>query len=124
MTFHRDQTESEFIADGMSAKEAHLAAIRQFGNDALLRDVSHRITGRWLESIVQDFDFAMLTSMTLLPGADFLHQREQLDVKRYESADSCAGPRSNSARLSGEKTTHRVGSEDPSSMCCNRAIQG
>jgi predicted permease len=59
MTFHREQTERELIADGMPADEAHFAARRQFGNDALLRDDSHRITGLWFESIMQDFHFAL-----------------------------------------------------------------
>ena len=59
MTFHREQTERELIADGMHADEAHFAARRQFGNDALLRDNSHRITGLWFESIMQDFHFAL-----------------------------------------------------------------
>jgi len=59
MIFHREQRERELIGDGMPADEAHFAARRQFGNEALLRDNSHRITGLWFESIMQDFHFAL-----------------------------------------------------------------
>ena len=37
MTFHRELTEKELVADGMPATQAHFAARRQFGNDARLR---------------------------------------------------------------------------------------
>ncbi len=59
MTFHREQTEQELIDTGLSADEAHYAALRRFGNDARLRDDTQQITGLWFESIVQDFRFAV-----------------------------------------------------------------
>lgn len=59
MAFHREQMERELIADGIPANEAPFAARRRFGNDVRLRDDSHRITGLWFESTVQDFRFAI-----------------------------------------------------------------
>jgi hypothetical protein len=59
MSFHREQVEQELIADGMSAKDAHFAAKRQFGNDVLLRETSHRIVGLWFESVLQDVSFSV-----------------------------------------------------------------
>src|ERR1700728_389265 len=59
MTFHRDQAEKALIAEGMPPEEARYAASRQFGNEARLRDDSHAITGLCLESVLQDFRFAL-----------------------------------------------------------------
>ncbi len=59
MSFHRDETEKEFVASGMPAEEARYAARRQFGNELRLRDESHRIAGFGFESILQDFRFAL-----------------------------------------------------------------
>jgi macrolide transport system ATP-binding/permease protein len=59
MSFHRDQAEEQFVAQGMPAKEARYAARRQFGNELRLRDESHRIAGFGFESVLQDFRFAL-----------------------------------------------------------------
>jgi macrolide transport system ATP-binding/permease protein len=59
MIFHRDETEKELLAQGMPADEAQFAARRQFGNDARLRDVSHEIAAFRIESVIQDFRFAV-----------------------------------------------------------------
>ena len=59
MIFHRGETEKEFLAQGVSADEAQFAARRQFGNDARLRDVSHEITAFRIETVIQDFRFAV-----------------------------------------------------------------
>ena len=59
MIFHRGETEKELLAQGVSADEAQFAARRQFGNDARLRDVSHEITAFRIETVIQDFRFAV-----------------------------------------------------------------
>ncbi len=59
MTFHRELSEEDLVADGMPATEAHFAARRQFGNDARLRDESQQITALWFESVLQDIRFGL-----------------------------------------------------------------
>lgn len=59
MKFHREQAEKSLIADGMPSEEAHFAAMRQFGNDARLRDDSRQVTALWFESMLQDFRFGL-----------------------------------------------------------------
>jgi macrolide transport system ATP-binding/permease protein len=65
MSFHSAQTERDLIAEGMPSREAHYAAVRQFGNAARLRDESAQITGLRFEraitfrSILQDFRFSL-----------------------------------------------------------------
>jgi predicted permease len=59
MAFHRNQAESAFLAEGMSAQEARYAAARRFGNDVRFRDESHAIAGLGIESVLQDFRFAL-----------------------------------------------------------------
>jgi macrolide transport system ATP-binding/permease protein len=59
MAFHREQVEKDFIASGMSAAQAHVAAARQFGNAAHLREQSHSLVAfRW-ETVGQDLRFAL-----------------------------------------------------------------
>lgn len=58
MAFHREQAEKDFVASGMAPREAHFAAMRQFGNTTQLHEQSHMFVAfRW-ESIAQDLRFA------------------------------------------------------------------
>ncbi len=58
MAFHRAQAEKDLLASGMSPQAAHVAAARQFGNAAHLREQSHNLVAfRW-ESVAQDLRFA------------------------------------------------------------------
>ncbi len=59
MTFHREQAERELIASGLSPQAAHTAAIRQFGNPALLKEKSHGVVAFRAETILQDLRFAL-----------------------------------------------------------------
>ncbi len=61
LRFHIERQIAENIAAGMSAKEARSAALRAFGNPALLRDQA-RATWGWnrLESLVRDARFVVL----------------------------------------------------------------
>ena len=59
MAFHREQSEKAFEADGMTQEAAHYAAARQFGNEIMLREQSHEVTGFRFETVVQDFRFAI-----------------------------------------------------------------
>lgn len=58
MAFHRAQTENELRREGMKADAAHYAAIRQFGNPALIREQSHSIVTFRMESVLHDIRFA------------------------------------------------------------------
>jgi macrolide transport system ATP-binding/permease protein len=59
MAFHREQTEKQLIAGGMTAEAARYAAMRQFGNAARLKERSHEVVGFGFETIFQDLHFAM-----------------------------------------------------------------
>jgi macrolide transport system ATP-binding/permease protein len=59
MAFHREQTEQELRASGMSPQAAHTAAMRRFGNPAGLRERSHRTIAFRAETIVLDLRFAI-----------------------------------------------------------------
>lgn len=59
MAFHREQMEKELRAGGMSAEEARYAAMRQFGNEARLRDRSHEVVRFRVETFAQDVRFAL-----------------------------------------------------------------
>lgn len=59
MAFHREQAEREFQSDGIPPTESQHAARRQFGNETLLREKSHEVVGFRIESVWQDFRFAM-----------------------------------------------------------------
>lgn len=59
MTFHREQKERELVAGGMSADEAHYAAIREFGNPALLKERSAEVAGFRFETTLQDLRYAV-----------------------------------------------------------------
>ena len=56
LQFHLDRQIAENIAAGMTPEEARAAALRAFGNPALLRDQTRATwSWNWLESLVQDF---------------------------------------------------------------------
>jgi predicted permease len=60
--FHLEQQIAENVATGMNAEEARAAALRAFGNPALLREQA-RATWSWnrLESVVRDARFVVLS---------------------------------------------------------------
>ena len=59
MAFHREQSERNLLACGMSREDAHSAATRQLGNATLIREQTHSfISFRW-ETVVQDLRFAL-----------------------------------------------------------------
>jgi predicted permease len=60
LRFHLDRETEENCAAGMTPEEARLAALRAFGNPALLRDQTQAAWG-WngLERLTQDFRFAV-----------------------------------------------------------------
>jgi hypothetical protein len=59
LQFHVERQIAENIAAGMSPDEAHQAALRTFGNPALLRDQVHA-TWNWdlMESLLRDLRYA------------------------------------------------------------------
>ena len=61
LQFHLEQQIAENVAAGMSAEEARAAALRVFGNPALLREQTRAMWG-WnrLESVVRDARFVAL----------------------------------------------------------------
>jgi predicted permease len=58
MMFHRAQAQKDFEAEGMTPKAARLAAARQFGNTASLRERSHEEIGFRFETVMQDLRYA------------------------------------------------------------------
>ncbi len=59
MSFHREAKEKELRDEGMTPEDAHRAAMRQFGNGTRLKEQSHEVVGFRLESVWQDFRFAL-----------------------------------------------------------------
>src|ERR1700723_2868458 len=60
LQFHLEQQIAENIAAGMSNREAEHAAIRLFGNPALLRDqITEKWSWSWLENLRQDAKYAL-----------------------------------------------------------------
>ena len=59
MMFHREEKEKELRDEGMAPEAAHRAAVRQFGNDTLLKEQSYEIVGFRLETVWQDFRFSI-----------------------------------------------------------------
>ena len=59
MSFHREQAQREMRSDGLPADAAQHASRRQFGNDVLLKEKSHEVVGFRIESVFQDFRFAL-----------------------------------------------------------------
>ena len=72
LQFHLDRQISENIASGMSPEEARLAALRIFGNPALLRDQAQATwSWNWLESSLRDLRHAFRT-IHRTPGFAFV----------------------------------------------------
>jgi predicted permease len=59
MSFHREAKEKELRDEGMAPEAAHRAAMRQFGNGTRLKEQSNEIVGFRLETVWQDFRFAI-----------------------------------------------------------------
>jgi len=65
---HLERQIAENIAAGMSADEARHAAMRTFGNPALLRDQAHETwSWNWLDLLLRDVRYGMRT-LTRTPG--------------------------------------------------------
>lgn len=61
LEFHLERQIAENRGAGMSAEEARLAALRSFGNPALLREQTRMAWGwAWLESVARDARFVVL----------------------------------------------------------------
>lgn len=61
LQFHLERQIAENVAAGMNAEEARYAALRMFGNPALLREQTRAMWGwSWLESVVRDARFVVL----------------------------------------------------------------
>src|ERR1700756_572420 len=68
LRLHVERQVGENLAAGMSPEEARYAAMRAFGNPALVRDQA-RATWNWvwLESLARDFGYGVRT-LTRTPG--------------------------------------------------------
>jgi len=58
MAFHREQTEKQFQADGLSPEAAHYAAERKFGNSVRLKEQSHEAVEFRFETALSDLRYA------------------------------------------------------------------
>jgi putative ABC transport system permease protein len=58
MAFHREEQEKALQAEGMSADEAHYAAMRQFGNVTRVKEDSLETVGFRFETVAQDLRYA------------------------------------------------------------------
>jgi len=59
MRVHLELREREYVQNGFSPQEAHMAARKNFGNTLALREASHDSWGwAWLEHLAQDLRFA------------------------------------------------------------------
>jgi predicted permease len=67
MAFHRQQSEREFLAAGLSPEAARHAAMRQFGNATRIRERSHEVVGFSFETAAQDVRFT-LRQLSRNPG--------------------------------------------------------
>ena len=60
MRLHRELREQEKIADGLTAKDAHYAVKKRFGNPLVLREESRDMWGwNWLENMIQDVRYGL-----------------------------------------------------------------
>jgi macrolide transport system ATP-binding/permease protein len=61
MAYHRElkQRDMQAADPALSAKDAHHATNREFGNDLHLRDRSRDVVGFWFETTIQDFRFSL-----------------------------------------------------------------
>src|ERR1700728_2638300 len=68
LQFHLDQQVNENIARGLSPEQARYAALRTFGNPALLRDQARSSwSWNWLEKSLRDLRYGVRT-LTRSPG--------------------------------------------------------
>lgn len=67
MAFHREQIEEDLRDRGMSAEEAHYAAMRQFGNSTKMKERSHEAMRFQLETVAEDVRFSV-RQMARNPG--------------------------------------------------------
>src|SRR5271163_3246678 len=68
LQFHLEQQVQENMARGLSPEEAHYAALRTFGNPALLRDQARSSwSWNWLEKFLRDLRYGFRT-LTRSPG--------------------------------------------------------
>jgi putative ABC transport system permease protein len=68
LRFHFDRQVAENIAAGMNAQEARFAALRNFGNPALLREQTRATwSWGWLESVLHDVRYGVRT-LARAPG--------------------------------------------------------
>ena len=62
LRFHLEREIAENVAHGMSAEEARFAALRTFGNPALLREQARETwSWGWLESLLRDLRYGIRT---------------------------------------------------------------
>jgi predicted permease len=59
MSFHREQAEKDFMAAGMSAQQAHLAAMRQFGNTTRISERTRETVAFKFENLAADLRYAV-----------------------------------------------------------------
>ncbi len=61
MAYHRElkQRDIQSADPALTAKDAHHATNREFGNDLYLRDRSRDVVGFWFETTLQDFRFSL-----------------------------------------------------------------
>ncbi|MCU1320127.1 MAG: permease [Edaphobacter sp.] len=59
MAFHREQKEGELRGEGVAPEIAYYAAMRQFGNEAKLKEQSHEVVQFRFETVWQDLRFAI-----------------------------------------------------------------
>ncbi|HYL92284.1 MAG TPA: ABC transporter permease [Alphaproteobacteria bacterium] len=59
MAFHREQTEKQLLGEGLDSGAAHLAARKQFGNVARLKEKSVETVGFRFETTLQDCRYAL-----------------------------------------------------------------
>ncbi|HYK36568.1 ABC transporter permease [Alloacidobacterium sp.] len=59
MAFHREQAECDLQTEGIALKEARHAATKHFGNELVVKQKSHEVVGFRVESVWQDFRFAL-----------------------------------------------------------------
>jgi predicted permease len=68
LQFHLDQQVKEYVAHGLNPEEARTAALRTFGNPALIRDQSRSSwSWNWLEKITRNLRYGVRT-LTRSPG--------------------------------------------------------
>lgn len=67
MAFHQEEAQRALEAEGLSEREAHRAALRQFGNAYKLRGESHEAVAFRMESVWQDIRYAA-RQLWLSPG--------------------------------------------------------